>query len=83
MGKKEGQSGPPGRRRPQRERNPGRAGKKPPPIYRPTKKGGGTSHKPGTPTRNGGMCRAGRLIAAMILGCFAAALVGTALGALG
>lgn len=48
--------GPPGRRRPQRERRPGRAGKKPPPIYQPTKKGGGTQHKPGTPTRGGDCC---------------------------
>lgn len=41
----------PGDGRPSRERRPGRAGKQPPPIYKPTRRGGGTAHVPGTPTR--------------------------------
>jgi hypothetical protein len=42
----------PGSARPPRDRRPGRAGKNPPPIYKPTKTGRGTRHQPGTPTRD-------------------------------
>lgn len=40
----------PGDGRPARERRPGRAGKGPKPAYKPTRRGGGTKHKPGTST---------------------------------
>jgi len=80
MAKKSGQSGPPGKRRPQRNRRPGRAGIGPGPAYKPSSSGGGTSHKGGK--TSGGMCRFGRLVGAVILGCFAAAFVGTALAAI-
>lgn len=51
MGKKnEGQAGPPGKRRPQRDRRPGRAGIGPGPAYRPSSTGGGTRHQPGSST---------------------------------
>lgn len=69
-------SGPPGRR-PQRTSKPGRAGKKPKPIYKPSRKSGGTRHQPGTPTRNGNMCRTGKVIGAAILAFIAASVVAT------
>jgi len=70
---------PGGKRRPQRDRRPGRAGVGPGPAYKPSSSGGGTSHKGGK--TSGGMCRTGRLIGAVILGLIAASFVGTALEA--
>jgi hypothetical protein len=68
----------PGGGRPPRERRPGRAGKSPKPVYKPSKTGGGTKHKPGSPTRNGDMCRVGKLIGATILAFIAASVLGIA-----
>lgn len=68
--------GPGGKRRPQRDRRPGRAGIGPGPAYRPTKTGKGTKHTPGSKT-NGGMCRFGRLVGAVILAFIAASVAAT------
>jgi hypothetical protein len=46
----------PGDGRPSRDRRPGRAGRSPKPLYKPKRKGGGTTHKPGTPTRGNDCC---------------------------
>jgi hypothetical protein len=66
--------GPGGKKRPQRDRRPGRAGIGPGPAYRPNPNTGGTRHRGNTT----GNCMTAKVVGAVILGLIIAAFGGTA-----
>lgn len=71
--------GPGGKKRPQRDRRPGRAGIGPGPAYRPNPNSGGTKHKGGK-TGGGRMCRLGQVVGAAVLLYLATAFAEIAAG---